>query len=78
MILENIRKVFALYVTFPKNRWNEIKKAETDEAAYKKLMEEYSSGKLFNRKVRPELNSSLDKNVLANEIFVNDEEAIVI
>ena len=76
--LESIRKVFALYVTFPKNRWNEIKKAETDEAAYKKLMEEYSSGKLFNRKVRPELNSSLDKNVLANEIFVNDEEAIVI
>ena len=27
--LENIRKVFALYVTFPKNRWAEIKEAET-------------------------------------------------
>jgi len=41
-------------------------------------MEEYSSGKLFNRKVRPESNSLSDKNVLANEIFVKDEEAIVI
>ena len=76
--LENIRKVFALYVTFPKNRWSEIRKAETNENVYKKLMEEYKEGHLLDRNKRSKEQSSEKDNVKANEIFINDEEAIAI
>ena len=38
--LENIRKVFALYVAFPKSRWGEIRKAEKDDVLYHKLIQE--------------------------------------
>ena len=50
--LENIRKVFALYVTFPKNRWSEIRQAETNDNVYKKLMLEYNDNQLLNRQNR--------------------------
>ena len=65
--LENIRKVFALYVVFPKSRWEEIKKAETDQKTYDKLMIEYNKKELYNR----------DRRAVAAEIFVNDAEAMV-
>ena len=66
--LENIRKVFALYVAFPKLRWKEIKEAETDQKIYDKLMIEYNEKELYNR----------DRRARAAEIFVNDAEAIVV
>jgi len=69
--LENIRKVFALYVTFPKSRWKEIRKAEKDSVLFNKLMKEYSSKQLFNRKNREQI-------IDAKEVFINDKEAIVI
>ena len=69
--LENIRKVFALYVTFPKSRWDEIKRAETTGKIYRNLMKEYSSKELFNRKNREQI-------IEAKEVFINDEEAIVV
>lgn len=75
--LENIRKVFAFYVTFPKNRWSEIKKAETDDELFKNLMNEYKDKHLLNRKNRIKSDSEKDK-ISANEIFINDEEAIAI
>lgn len=43
--LEGIRRVFNLYVKFPKNRWNEIRKAETDDNLLKSLKEEYRNSK---------------------------------
>ncbi len=75
--LENIRKVFAFYVTFPKNRWAEIKKAETDDNQFKILMEEYKNNQLLNRKNRVKKDTKKDQ-VEANDIFINDEEAIAI
>ena len=76
--LENIRKVFALYVTFPKNRWSEIRQAETNDNVYKKLMLEYNDNQLLNRQNRSKSATSEEDNIKANEIFINDEEAIAI
>ena len=76
--LENIRKVFALYVTFPKTRWKEIKEAETNDPLYDKIMQEYKSRQLFNRKNRENSVDSIHENVTASEVFINDEEAVVI
>ena len=36
-----LRNVFTLYVKFPKSRWPEIEKAETDPVLFKKLSSEY-------------------------------------
>ena len=76
--LENIRKVFALYVKFPKSRWKEIKKAETDSILYNKLMNEFKTKQLLNRKNREKNPESLHENISAHEIFINDEDAVVI
>ena len=37
----NLRNTFAMYVKFPKNRWPEIKLAETDKEIHKKLSDEF-------------------------------------
>ena len=76
--LENIRKVFAFYVTFPKNRWREIRKAETDNNLYNKLMQEYKDKQLLNRKKRENVAISIHENISAKEVFINDESAVVI
>ena len=76
--LENIRKVFALYVTFPKNKWPEIRKAEDDEKIFNKLMKEYKENDLLLRINRTKDNTSEKDIVTANEIFINDEESIAI
>ena len=76
--LENIRKVFAMYVTFPKHRWPEIRKAEEDDKLFKNLMEEYKKRDLLIRKNRSKDNTSEKDIVTANEIFINDEESIAI
>ena len=76
--LENIRKVFAFYVTFPKNRWREIRKAETDNNLYNKLMQEYKDKQLLNRKKRENVAISIHENISAKEVFINDERAVVI
>ena len=36
-----LRNTFAMYVKFPKDRWPEIKKAETDLEVHAKLSKEY-------------------------------------
>ena len=37
----NLRNTFAMYIKFPKNRWPEIKIAETDQEMHKKLSDEF-------------------------------------
>ena len=37
----NLRNTFSMYIKFPKNRWPEIKKAETDQETFKKLSDEF-------------------------------------
>ena len=39
--ITRLRDVFAMYIKFPKNRWQEIKKAETDEVLRSELREEF-------------------------------------
>jgi anaerobic magnesium-protoporphyrin IX monomethyl ester cyclase len=39
--MTRLRDVFAMYIKFPKERWPEIKKAETDEVLRSKLREEF-------------------------------------
>ena len=39
--IANLAKVFTMYIKFPKSRWPEIKKAETDEKLYNELHTEY-------------------------------------
>jgi len=76
--LENIRKVFALYVTFPKYRWPEIRRAENDNKTFNKLMAEYKENNLLLRNNRNKDNTSEKDIITANEIFINDEESIII
>ncbi len=47
--IEGIRKVFNLYVKFPKERWDEIKGAESDEELRQSLIEEYQERKMLYR-----------------------------
>ena len=76
--LENIRKVFALYVTFPKSRWKEIRKAEKDDVLYNKLMREGQANRILHRKNRKAYPNSLHENIEAHEVFINDPESITI
>ena len=76
--LENIRKVFALYVSFPKSRWAEIKKSETNPVLYNKLMKEFNEKQLLDRKNRQNMPGSLHDNIDAHELFINDPESVVI
>ncbi len=76
--LENIRKVFALYITFPKDRWSEVRKAETDNIIFDRLMREYKEKEMLNRKNREKIPNSIHENIQANEIFINDQENVVI
>ena len=76
--LENIRKVFALYVAFPKSRWGEIRKAEKDDVLYHKLIQEDKKNKLLNRKARKGITNSIHENIKANEIFINDADSVVL
>jgi len=39
--ISRLRDVFAMYVKFPKNRWTEIKQAETDLELRTKLSDEF-------------------------------------
>lgn len=39
--MTRLRDVFAMYIKFPKDRWSEIKKAETDEVLREKLRKEF-------------------------------------
>ena len=39
--MTRLRDVFAMYIKFPKNRWSEIEKAETDEVLRSELREEF-------------------------------------
>ena len=38
----NLANTFSLYAHFPKDRWEEIRKSETDEKLYTKLLAEYN------------------------------------
>ena len=74
--LENIRKVFALYVTLPKTYWKEIRLAEKDEKIFNQLMKKYKARDVLHRKTR---DNSLDKNFIpADDIFINDDVAKII
>ena len=51
--IEGIRKVFNLYVKFPKNRWDEIRRAETDEKLYETLKHELrEQDMLYRNKIK--------------------------
>ena len=76
--LENIRKVFALYVTFPKSKWKEIRKAEKDDVLYNKLMKEDQANRILHRKNRKIHPNNLHENIEAHEVFINDPESIAI
>ena len=76
--LENIRRVFALYVTFPKSRWAEIRKAETDLSLFNKLMKEYKEKEMLNRKNRQSVPNSIHGNIESSEVFINDQESVVV
>ena len=39
--MTRLRDVFAMYIKFPKERWPEIKRAETDDVLRSKLREEF-------------------------------------
>ena len=39
--IKGLQRTFPVYVYFPKDRWNEIKRAETDSFVFKKLSKEY-------------------------------------
>ena len=52
--------------------------AETDEVLYNKLMKEFKSSELLSRQNREKSSTSNTENITANEVFINDREAVVI
>jgi radical SAM superfamily enzyme YgiQ (UPF0313 family) len=48
--IDGMRRVFNLYVKFPKERWGEIKKAETDDKLFQTLKEEYRENQMLYRR----------------------------
>lgn len=48
--IEGIRRMFNFYVKFPKDRWNEIKRAEKDEALCEELKKEWKKQNMLYRK----------------------------
>jgi len=70
--LENIRKVFPLYVTFPKSKWKEIREAETDNKLFQKLLKEGKTNRMLHRRNRKNLSNGLRENIEAHEVFIND------
>jgi len=50
--ITQLQRVFAMYVKFPKDRWPEIEKAETDPVIHAKLSEEYIELNWSNPKAR--------------------------
>ena len=66
------------YYIKQKKRLEEIRKAETDLELFNKLMKEYKNKKLFNRKNRENNLDSIHNNISPHEVFINDEDAVVI
>ena len=60
--LEGIRRVFNLYVKFPKDRWHEVRIAETDYRQYETLKEEFKELFILNN----------SKALEAEELFITD------
>ncbi|MEK6922614.1 MAG: radical SAM protein [Nanoarchaeota archaeon] len=50
--IEGLRRTFVLYVTFPKERWDEVRKAETDDETFEKLSKEFHDNNMLERKCR--------------------------
>ena len=48
--LEGIRRVFAFYVKFPKERWDEVRAAESNEKDFARLYEEFIYKNMLYRK----------------------------
>lgn len=64
--LEGLRRAFPLYVSMDKSRWDEVKKAETEDDVYDRLMVE-SRDKILDRKQRRP-----GSDLTAEDIFIND------
>jgi anaerobic magnesium-protoporphyrin IX monomethyl ester cyclase len=50
--IEGIRRVFNFYVKFDKDRWGEVRSAETDDVAFERLREEYIEDRMLHRRKR--------------------------
>ncbi len=70
--IEGLIKCFTLYVKFPKNRWPEIKKAESNspegEKIYQELKQEYIE------KYLPGINSDLKETPSASDLEYGVEQ----
>lgn len=64
--LEGIRRVFNLYVKFPKERWDEVQRAEHDNIIFQHLKEEFQTSEMLHR------TSRATGGIAAEEIFIND------
>ena len=58
--------------------WKEIRKAETDNVLYHKLMIKDKANRILHRKNRKDLPNSLHENIEAHEVFINDPESVSI
>ena len=54
--IEEIKKCFALYVKFPKNRWKEIERAEKNDKEGNKIYEELKAEYLEKYMPKPDAN----------------------
>jgi hypothetical protein len=64
--IEGLIKCFTLYVKFPKNRWPEIKKAESDSPEGKKIYHELKQE--YIEKYLPPINNDLEETPSASDL----------
>ncbi|HLC70586.1 MAG TPA: radical SAM protein [Candidatus Nanoarchaeia archaeon] len=64
--LEGLRRAFNLYVKFPKERWDEVRLAETDDLVFNHLKQEFQADGMLHRQSRGV------SRISAEEIFIND------
>ena len=47
--LEGLRRAFNLYVKFPQERWDEVRRAETDDGIFEQLKAEFQENRMLHR-----------------------------
>ncbi len=70
--LEGLRRAFNLYVKFPKERWDEVRRAETDDRIFEPLKAEFQTDGMLHRQRR----GAGPIGASADDIFINDPGAV--
>ena len=72
--LEGIRRAFNYYVKFPKKRWDEVRRAETNDRIFEQLKAEFQENRMLHRQRA----AQGTRDIPAKDIFIIDRDTIEI